>query len=252
MRRLRFFINPDSHKIPAAGEQMELPATVSHHLAHVLRATVGLPVILFDGCGGEHQASVQTLGKKMVTVQIEQYNAVDRESSINTVLAQAVVTGAKMDMLIQKAVELGVTKIVPVISERCQVQLKDKRAETRLQHWHTIIESACEQCGRTRLPVLEKVTPLFPWATEVSGGVSGDITRLVLQPDTERSLRDIKKPDHAVMVVVGPEGGFSSNEISKLENANFKSIQLGGRVLRTETAGLAALSAIQTLWGDFC
>lgn len=248
MRHLRFFINPDSHKIPAAGEQMELPATVSHHLAHVLRATVATPVILFDGCGGEHQASVQALSKKIVTVQIEQYNAVDRESSINTVLVQAVVTGSKMDMLIQKAVELGVTKIVPVISERCQVQLKDKRAKTRQQHWSSVIESACEQCGRTRLPVLEKVTPLFPWATEVSGGV----TKLVLQPDAGYSLKDIKEPDHTVMMMVGPEGGFSNNEISKLENANYKSIQLGSRVLRTETAGLAALAGIQTLWGDFC
>jgi len=252
MRSSRFYINPETHEIPAVGEQMELPAAVSHHLAQVLRAVVATPVILFDGCGGEYQASVQALSKKKVTVLIEQHNAVDRESSIKTVLVQAVVTGAKMDMLIQKAVELGVTKIVPVISERCQVQLKDKRAETRQQHWSSVIESACEQCGRTRLPVLEKVTPLFPWATEVSGGVSGDITRLVLQPDAECTLGDIKKPEDAIVIVIGPEGGFSGNEISQLENANFKSIHLGGRILRTETAGLAALAAIQTLWGDFC
>lgn len=255
MRSSRFYINPDDYKIPAPGEKMELPTAVAHHLAQVLRATVATPVILFDGNGGEYLASVQALSKKKVTVQVEQHNKVDRESLIKTVLVQAVVIGAKMDMLIQKAVELGVTRIVPVISERCQVQLKGKRAATRQQHWSSIIESACEQCGRTRLPVLEKIVPLFPWAAELNAGanseVNGELAKLVLQPDAEYRLGAIKKPEHGVLIVIGPEGGFSEHEIAKLENAKFTSVQLGGRVLRTETAGPAALAAIQTLWGDF-
>ena len=210
------------------------------------------PVILFDGNGGEYQASVQALSKKKVTVQIEQRNAADRESPIKTVLVQAVVTGAKMDMLIQKAVELGVTNIAPVICERCQVQLKNKRAETRQQHWRSVIESACEQSGRTRLPVLEEVTPLFSRIEKFNDQAGGKYTKLVLQPDAGFTLSDIKKPEHAIVIVIGPEGGFSSNELSKLNHNNFKSLQLGSRVLRTETAGPAALAAIQTLWGDFC
>lgn len=247
MRLSRFYINPETCEIPAVGSQMELPATVAHHLLKVLRVEVGALIILFNGRGGEYQASVISINKKSATVLIDQHQEVNRESSIETVLAQAVVTGAKMDMVIQKAVELGVNKIVPVIAERCTVNLKDKRAETRFQHWQGIIESACEQCGRNRLPVLEKVTQLFPWAEELGN----DFLKLTLQPGSQSGFSDLKKPDHPVLVLIGPEGGFSENELSRLTRADFNNISLGKRVLRTETAGQASLAAIQTLWGDF-
>ena len=157
MRISRFYINPLTHKIPAVGEKLELPASVSHHLVKVLRLDLSSELILFNGNDGEYKACLTSLNKKNAVVLIKDYQEVDRESPIETILAQAVVTGSKMDMVIQKAVELGVTRIVPVVTERSTVNLKAKRADTRLQHWQGIIESACEQCGRTRLPELNNI-----------------------------------------------------------------------------------------------
>lgn len=247
MRISRFYINPASHRIPASGAQMELPAEVAHHLTHVLRAEVGSEVVLFDGNGGEHRATVSSKNKKAVSVLVVEHDPVDRESSIDITLAQSVVTGAKMDLVIQKAVELGAKRIIPIVTERCTVRLDDKRIEKRIQHWQGVIESASEQCGRTRLPVLEKVTPLFPWAEELNEKT----VNLFLQPNSELTLGKLKIPDQVVLALIGPEGGFSDNELGKMTSCGLVGVSLGKRILRTETAGLAVLAAMQTLWGDF-
>lgn len=247
MRISRFYIDPESYAIPPVGERFDLPGPVAHHLVGVLRASVDSELILFDGTGGEYHARVTSINKKSATVIIESHENVNRESTINIILAQALATGSKMDTVIQKAVELGVSKIIPVITERCTVNLKDKRAEARHQHWLGVIQSACEQCGRTQLPAIEKTTKLFPWSTDLDN----NLIKLVMQPDGQLKISELNVLNKPVLILIGPEGGFSESELSRLSQSGFQNISLGKRVLRTETAGLAALASIQTLWGDY-
>jgi len=247
MRISRFYIDPAIRKIPPAGETMDLPGPVVHHLATVLRTITGAQVILFDGLGDEYQASIVNINKNTASVLIEQQLHSERESPLKIILVQAVVVGAKMDTIIQKSVELGVSRIVPVTTERCSVHLAGNRALNRTRHWRGIVQSAAEQSGRICLPGCDDIHSLFHWVDESHN----NHTRFVLQPDGATTLGSINECGNTIEIVVGPEGGLSESELTRLASAGYIHISLGRRILRTETAGPAALSAIQTLWGDF-
>jgi len=231
----------------AASTTLALPEAVAHHAAHVLRLRSGDAVTLFNGSGGEYTARITAIGKHDVTVEIERHDPVERESPLPVTLAQALSSGERMDLTIQKAVELGVTRIVPVESERGVVRLKGERAGKRVAHWQQVVVSACEQCGRNRIPEVNGITALDAWLA-VEGGAA---QRWVLLPGADTALRDLPRPQQSIELLVGPEGGFTNSEADAAKRAGYLPVRLGPRVLRTETAAPALLAALQALWGDF-
>ena len=231
----------------ASNTPLLLPDNAAHHAAHALRLRVGDAVVLFNGQGGEYAAAITAIGKREVTVAVGAHDPVERESPLDITLVQAVSSGDRMDLTIQKAVELGVRRIVPVESERCVVRLKGERAEKRMAHWRQVVISACEQCGRNRVPELHGLASLEVWlAAERS-----DAQRWVLLPGAETPLRELPRPGGPIEVLVGPEGGFTAAEAAAAQRAGYRPLRLGPRVLRTETAAPALLAALQALWGDF-
>jgi 16S rRNA (uracil1498-N3)-methyltransferase len=219
----------------------------SHHLARVLRASVGDALILFNGQGGEFAAEITAIDKKKVEVKVMEFSPREVESPLHIQLAQGIARGEKMDFIVQKAVELGVSSIVPLITERCNVRLDQERQEKRLQHWQSVVISACEQSGRNRLPELSSPYSLEQWL----GTVDADY-RFVLSPHTDKKLSKAPMlPNSKVVLLIGPEGGLSDQEVSLAIENGFTPLNLGPRVLRTETATLAAVSALQTQYGDF-
>lgn len=238
----RFYIS-----VPlAADTRLDLPEAAAHHAARVLRLRAGDAVVLFDGRGGEYAASIAAIGKHDVTVAIGEHHAIERESPIAVTLAQAISSGERMDLTVQKAVELGVARIVPVESERCVVRLKGERAEKRAAHWRQIAIGACEQCGRNRVPEIGPVVTLHAWLAATSNA-----QRWLLAPEATKPLREMPRPERPVEILVGPEGGLTDAEIAAATRAGFEPVRLGPRVLRTETAAPALLAAMQALWGDF-
>lgn len=230
-----------------SGEQVVLPDQAAHHAARVLRLRVGEPAILFTGAGGEYEARIAHIGKHDVVMEVLAWRDAERESPLQLTLAQAVSAGEKMDFTLQKAVELGIGRIEPLLSERSVVRLSGERAEKRVAHWQGVVASACEQCGRNRVPGVSPLRALDDWLGARPGGAFG----LMLSPTADRALRDLPRPAGPVTLLVGPEGGFSDGEIRAAERSGFTPVRLGPRVLRTETAALAALAAMQALWGDF-
>lgn len=239
----RFYCPDDLH----GRQRFDLPEQAAHHAVRVLRLKAGDALVLFDGRGGEFEAVIEQIAKHSVTVTVSVRREKERESPLIVTLAQAISAGEKMDYTLQKAVELGIGAIQPLASERSVVRLAGERAEKRVQHWQNVVIAACEQCGRNRVPAVAPIMPLETWLAN-----QGEHTlRLMLAPDAERALRDLPPSQGPVTLLIGPEGGFSPNEIKAAQTAGFLSIRLGPRVLRTETAALAALAAMQTLWGDF-
>lgn len=227
-----------------SGQETELDAAAAHYLGRVLRLTPGRSLILFNGEGGEYRASVIELGKKRARVLVESFDPLERESALDLHLGIAISRGERMDWILQKATELGVSAVTPLFSERTEVRLAGERLAKKRQHWQQILVSACEQCQRNRLPTLHPAQALDTWLP----GVQADC-RLVLHHRTEASLEHPVRPD-SVALLIGPEGGLSETEISQAEGAGFQPLALGPRVLRTETAPLAAISVLQYLWGD--
>lgn len=225
----------------------ELPEQAAHHAARVLRLQLGDRVVVFNGRGGEGEARIADIGKRNVTVEIVAWHDIERESPLQVLLAQAISAGEKMDFTLQKAVELGVGAIRPLASERSVVRLSGERAEKRVAHWQGVVVAACEQCGRNRVPEVAPIRPLLDWLPEQ--GEPG--LRLMLAPDAETGLHDLTKPSASVTLLIGPEGGFSPAETEAARRLGFTPVRLGARVLRTETAALAMLAAMQALWGDF-
>jgi 16S rRNA (uracil1498-N3)-methyltransferase len=230
-----------------AGSEVLLPEQAGEHIARVLRMERGHPLILFNGDGREYAAALASLAKRAVTAEVGPACEVDRESPLRITLAQSVARGEKMDWILQKATELGVARIVPLATERTEVKLDEERAERRLAHWRSVVAAACEQSGRARLPEIVAPLRLDRWL----GDLADDLAlRLALLPEGETNLRQFPQVENAVLLCVGPEGGFSDHDVAQLRQARFHGLCLGPRILRTETAGLAAIAALQAIAGD--
>ncbi|MEW5966732.1 MAG: 16S rRNA (uracil(1498)-N(3))-methyltransferase [Pseudomonadota bacterium] len=230
----------------APGARFGLPPGPARHAAKALRLAPGDAVTLFNGRGGEYAARIERIHKDEVAVAITGFADVERESRLRVMLAQGISSGERMDYTLQKAVELGVTAIQPIAAKRSVVKLAGERADKRVAHWQGVVASACEQCGRNQVPVVAPPLPLANWL-----GAQPKARLLFLSPLAEARLADLPAPDGSDCLVAGPEGGFEADEIAALHAAGATPVRLGPRVLRTETAALAALAAMQTLWGDF-
>ena len=225
---------------------VELPDNVVRHL-NVLRVKNTEEIVLFNGNGKSYPALPEVLEKRRASVRILREEATDNESPLNITLVQAVSAAERMDFTLQKSVELGVAEIRPVISERCVVRLSGERAEKRVARWQEIVVSACEQSGRNIVP---KVLPLTTYAQALQQ-LPQETTKLLMSLNRAQKLSDVQPQSGKVVFMVGPEGGWTEQEEQQAFDAGFQSVTLGKRVLRTETASLAAIAAMQTLWGDF-
>lgn len=228
------------------GAHIELPEPVARHAVRVLRLPPGAEMRLFDGRGGEYPARIERIEKGRVFAELGSWCEIERESPLAVTLVQALQAGDKMDFTIQKAVELGVRDIVPVESRRSVLKLAGERAGKRVAHWQGVAASACEQCGRNQVPLVAPLERLDQWLARPADGV----LRLMLAPDAEETLAGIA-PASQVQLLIGAEGGLDPQEVIAARQSGFRAVRLGPRVLRTETAGLAALAALQVLWGDF-
>ncbi|KJH79474.1 16S rRNA (uracil(1498)-N(3))-methyltransferase [Stutzerimonas stutzeri] len=238
MRISRFFIDA-----PLSLGTQDLPEASAHYISRVLRLSTGAVVQLFDGSGQEYRGELVEVGKKHVKVELREQLAGLSESALKIHLGQGLSRGERMDWAIQKATELGATEITPIVSERCEVRLKDERADKRLAHWRQIAISACEQCGRSVIPAIHPPMSLQEWLA-----VEADL-KLVLHPLAE-PLTTHQRPA-TLAFLIGPEGGLNDAEIEQARSAGFQPARFGPRVLRTETAPVVALSVAQQLWGDF-
>ena len=230
-----------------AGARIVLPERAAHHAAAVLRLREGERVIVFDGRGGEHDARIASVARARVEAEVGERRDVERESPLEIALVQGISSAERMDLTVQKAVELGVAAIQPVLAERSLVKLDARRAEARAEHWRRIVVAACEQSGRNRVPEVRGVLSLAEYCRTPPGG-----TRLMLSPGSGTSLRAVvARLESPVVLAAGPEAGFSAEEEAMLAGAGFEAVRLGPRVLRTETAALAALAALNALAGDY-
>lgn len=230
----------------AAHGECRVVAGQAHHLLHVLRLQSGDLLTLFDGRGAEYAAQIRAINKTGATLTVGERRDVSRESPLTVVLAQGVSSGERMDYTVQKCVELGVAAIQPLITQRSVVRLAGERADKRVAHWQTVAAAACEQCGRNHLPVIHPVQALTTWFATPAAGA-----RFLLSPKGSTRLREHTRPEGTITLLVGPESGWDEVEAAAAERAGFVPLALGPRVLRTETAAVAALAAMQALWGDF-
>lgn len=243
MRTIRSHIDAELTE----GLNLALPDSAATHLLRVLRLGEGDEVLLFNGDGCDYRARIHSVNKRSAEVRIEARIEVDRESPLRVTLAQALARGEKMDWVLQKATELGVSRVAPVVTERTEVKLDAERADRRMQHWRGVVASACEQCGRARLPQIEEPRALgdFLATTKAEGHLI-----LALDPDGEHRLASLPAFEQLTLVI-GPEGGLSPRDLAQLRAAGAQGLRLGPRILRTETAGIAALAALQALRGDW-
>jgi len=232
------------------GSEVRLHQDAAHHAVRVLRLAVGEPVVLFDGLGGEFEARITRIDRGAVSVKTGAHLDVERESRLHVRLVQGLSSGDRMDITLQKAVELGIAAIQPVATERSVVKLRDERAQRRAEHWQKLVVSACEQCGRNRVPEVAPLMSLPDWLAQIEMPPLDGEARLLLSPGAAQSLRELA-PVARITLLVGPEGGLSPVEAELAQSRGFLPVRLGPRILRTETAALATLSAIQALWGDF-
>lgn len=227
-----------------AEQSLLLDEKPSHYLSKVLRASIDTQLVLFNGDGQQYPAIIRAIGKKQVEVEVLQPEQVDCESPLTIHLGIAVSKGDRMDWVVQKATELGVGAITPLNSERTELKLKGERLTKKMAHWRNISISACEQCGRNRLPELHPYQALSEWCK----GVQAD-SKFVLHHRTDLKL-DISRQVNSAALLIGPEGGLSETEIALAESQEFLALNLGPRVLRTETAPMAAITLLQHSWGD--
>jgi len=222
--------------------RLVLPADAAHHAARVLRLKDGDPVVLFDGRGGEYEARLAVHRRDQVSAEIAEWRDVERESPLQATLAQAISSSEKMDFTIQKAVELGVAAIQPILAAKSVVRLSAEREAKKLARWKRVAIAACEQCGRNRIPELREPVALDSYRPPTG-------SKILLSPSGAGKLADFAKGP--VVLAAGPEAGFSDSEEKLLLRAGFQPVRLGQRILRTETAALAALAALNALAGDF-
>ncbi|MDC9597637.1 16S rRNA (uracil(1498)-N(3))-methyltransferase [Xenorhabdus anantnagensis] len=227
------------------GTEIYLSDDAANHVGRVLRMSNGQALQLFDGSNQVFDAEITETSKKMVKVSILDGKLSDHESPLNLHLGQVMSRGEKMEFTIQKSVELGVNTITPLLSERCGVKLDAERLEKKLQQWKKIVISACEQCGRNRIPEIRPVMPLETWCAENDGSL-----KLNLHPRANHSINTLPLPVEKVRLLIGPEGGLSAEEIEMTAKHQFTDILLGPRILRTETTALTVITALQVRFGD--
>ena len=229
-----------------SGKLIHLSKEAAHHLIRVLRLDVGAEFILFNGEGGEFKAHITSVQKSSVSAQIDAFNPINSESSLQIILAQTIIRPEKMDYVLQKSVELGVTHIIPLITERCLLpKLSPERWEKRLAHWQAIMINACEQSGRTKIPTVARAVTFKTALDQIKADI-----RIILAPNATQTLPQLAKSCHCAAVLVGPEGGWATSEMNSALAAGYLPLQLGPRILRTETAGLVALTLLQATYGD--
>ncbi|HEX5961549.1 MAG TPA: 16S rRNA (uracil(1498)-N(3))-methyltransferase [Rhodanobacteraceae bacterium] len=245
MRETRLFVD-----IPLRdGLALPLPGEAAQHALRVLRLRAGDRVVLFNGDGRQYPARLLTADPKTARVRIEAVESPLRESPLHVTLLQAVARGEKMDWIVQKATEMGALRIAPIVSERSEVKLDAARGGKRLDRWRAIATAACEQCGRNVVPAIDAPLPLDAWLAADAPAEAG--TRWMLHPGAKTRVRELGPLPAAITLAVGPEGGFSDGDLAALRQAGFSGLALGPRILRTETAGIAVLAALQTEYGDF-
>jgi 16S rRNA (uracil1498-N3)-methyltransferase len=228
------------------GKELELPEASAYHVARVLRLRVGAPLVIFDGGGDDFRCEVTAVEGAKVRVRALQRLAGLGDSPLGVTLVQAVSRSERMDWTLQKATELGVRAIVPVVSARSVVRLDDKQAAAKLRHWRGIVVAACEQCGRSTIPEVRMPVELG----EFLANAPREGQRLVLSPVGQRSLAGLASTTARIELLIGPEGGLEDAEFTAAQQAGFAPVRLGPRVLRTETAAVASLAVLQALWGD--
>lgn len=230
----------------ATGTKLTLPDTAATHLVRVLRLQPGGACVLFNGDGHDHAARIVSAGKRGVEAEVLGERAIDNESPLRITLVQGIARGEKMDWILQKATELGITAIVPVRSERSEVKLDAGRADKRLAHWRSVVVSACEQSGRARIPEVAAPQSLQAALTQLPAG-----SRFILDPEAAQSIAGMLQPgESGCVLAVGPEGGWSPRDREILKQGGFAGLRLGPRILRTETAGITAIAALQSHFGD--
>lgn len=225
-------------------QTIELNADSAHYLRAVLRVKKAHIITLFNGEGGEYQGQILEVSRKRVLIEVQSFTEHSVESNLRVVLGLGISRGERMDFAIQKSVELGVSEILPLLTARCVVQLKDNKAENKVRHWQKIAQHASEQSGRTLVPKVRDVEQLDSWVNQQAG------LKLFLDPFATQTLQQLQPEENKITLLVGPEGGFTEQERALAKQAGFLPVQLGQRILRTETAALAALTAVQVLWGD--
>jgi 16S rRNA (uracil1498-N3)-methyltransferase len=239
----RFFCAGDLSQ----GATRQLPELAVRHAARALRLAIGDPVTLFNGAGGESEARIVSMSRDHVSVRLGPWRAREVEPVVRVALLQGLSARERMDFTLQKAVELGVAEIFPVETRRSVMRLAQERAARRVEHWQNLVVAACEQCGRNRVPAVHPVSTLSDWLGAHPEPSSEQ--RLILSPLATTRLRDLPAPQR-LLLLAGPEGGFAPDEVDMARACGFTSVRLGPRVLRTETAALAALAAVHALWGD--
>lgn len=244
MSNLRFYSPPPLQ----VGATITLSDNAATHATKVLRLGVGDSLVLFCGDGADYTCELTTVQKSAVMARVKSKQALENESPLNMTLLLGVSAGDRMDIAVQKAVELGVNKIIPLKTERSVVKLDDDKAKKRVMHWQNIAIAACEQSGRAFVPEIVAPTTLNVFFTK---NANEDTTRITLDPLADKKLADLPKPKGEIQLLIGAEGGLSANEIALSNQFGFIGVQLGKRILRTETAPLAAIASMQTLWGDF-
>jgi 16S rRNA (uracil1498-N3)-methyltransferase len=229
------------------GAVLELRADAFQHLVRVLRLGPGDAIRLFDGQGLEFEARLEAVGRRSAQVRIGTGSPASVESPLEVILAQAISRGDRMDYALQKAAELGVSEIVPIVSARSRIPTDSDRIQRKRTHWQGVIAAACEQSGRAYIPPLQAVRTLPDW---LEAGLLAGVQGLVLDPGAEAGLNDCPRPQGPVAVLIGPESGLTDDELAQARGRGLRPVRLGPRILRTETAGVAVLAALQVLWGD--
>lgn len=229
------------------GREIALPDAAAHHALRVLRLATGDALTLFTGAGGEFAATLVRADKRDAWVLLDAFSAVEREPALAVTLVQGVPANDAMDFVVRRAIELGAAAVQPVVAARSARFPADERGRKRLAHWRQIAVAACEQCGRNRVPPVHDVADLDAWLAARAPARPG----IVLDPAARISIAAVPAPASSIDLLVGPEGGFTSDEVARATRAAFMPVRIGPRILRTETASLAALAAIHTLWGDF-
>ena len=253
MRLTRVFVAGELQ----SGSVVELPRETGAHLAKVLRARSGDEVVLFNGDGREFTGAIEKVQGSRVSASIGAARSIDRESPFQLTLVQCVPRGDRMDFIVQKATELGVVRIVPVLSQRSVVRLDEAQSASKQAHWRAVAVSACEQCGRNRLPSVSTPVPLLSYLGSLAQATADQTLRLVLEPErAQHTVRGVgatdiaSSPSARAEIAIGPEGGFAPEELEAFDLSAFCRVALGPRVLRTETAAIAAIVVLQARFGD--